>query len=299
MGIITSLFWICCFIFAYLLIYWSADYFIDNLKELSRGLGLSSFILGLLIMGIDPEETFASILSAINNLPYIYLGNIIGNTIIAIGLCFGLPALLKSIKFERVDNFFIFILITSIIVLDLGFFLPSGNILITGAINLLLFGAYMIFAFKNRHEVQKIIEEELEEDEFDPKYHKKNEMDYKKNEMDYKKNEINLEETRQDLLDNTPVHKKYALKVLLGFVIILIGGEFLVNASEHLIVLLGMDQSFFGLIIIAFVTNAEEITLVFKSIKKNAVEVGIGGMIGKMIWNLTLVYGIGSFFIIS
>jgi cation:H+ antiporter len=85
---------------------------------------------------------------------------------------------------------------------------------------------------------------------------------------------------------------KKIIFIVLGFCLILIGGEFLIISAENIIILTGFSEAFFGFIIIAFVTNVEELTLVFKSIKKKSVEIGLGGMIGKLIWNLSFTYGI-------
>jgi cation:H+ antiporter len=83
----------------------------------------------------------------------------------------------------------------------------------------------------------------------------------------------------------------------LGLVFILIGGEFLILSADQIIDIVQIPEVFFGFIIIAFVTNVEELTLILKSVKKKAVEIGFGGIIGKLIWNLTISIGISGIFI--
>ncbi|GAJ19426.1 unnamed protein product, partial [marine sediment metagenome] len=78
----------------------------------------------------------------------------------------------------------------------------------------------------------------------------------------------------------------------IGLVFIFIGGELLILSADQIIDILHIPEAFFGFIIIGFVTNVEELTLVLKSIKKKAVDIGFGGMIGKLIWNLTITFGI-------
>ena len=80
--------------------------------------------------------------------------------------------------------------------------------------------------------------------------------------------------------------------VIISFIFIFIGGVLLIIATVELIAITQIPEAFFGFVIIAFVTNVEELTLVFKSIKKQAIEIGLGGMIGKLIWNLTITLGI-------
>ncbi|GAG95930.1 unnamed protein product, partial [marine sediment metagenome] len=78
----------------------------------------------------------------------------------------------------------------------------------------------------------------------------------------------------------------------IGLVFIFIGGELLILSADQIIDILHIPEAFFGFIIIGFVTNVEELTLILKSIKKKAVDIGFGGMIGKLIWNLTITFGI-------
>ena len=70
----------------------------------------------------------------------------------------------------------------------------------------------------------------------------------------------------------------------IGLVFIFIGGELLILSAGQIIDILHIPEAFFGFIIIGFVTNVEELTLILKSIKKKAVDIGFGGMVGKLIW---------------
>ncbi|GAI66941.1 unnamed protein product, partial [marine sediment metagenome] len=85
--------WIIFFIGSYFIIFFAADIFLDNLKDICVIYNLSPFIIGMLVLGIDPEESIASIIAAINGLPYISFGNVVGNSIIAMTLPFALSLL--------------------------------------------------------------------------------------------------------------------------------------------------------------------------------------------------------------
>jgi len=92
---------------------------------------------------------------------------------------------------------------------------------------------------------------------------------------------------------------KKIILIIISFIFIFLGGELLIYAAEQIIIQTNIPETFFGLVIIAFITNVEELTLVIKSIKKKSVEIGLGGMIGKVIWNLTLTFGISAIFIMN
>jgi cation:H+ antiporter len=262
--------WILLFIGAYFLIFFSVDVFLDNLKELCLAYGLSAFIIGALVVGIgiDLEEFATSTIASVNGLPYLALGNVIGNSIIALTLCFALPAILYKFKFNPVPSFYFLIIYASFFMIVLGFFLPFG-LLIAGIITLGLYSIYFIRNLRHFHEM------DLEES---------NVIEEKGLEQEEKK-----EKTKRRMI----------LLVIIGLLIIILAGELLVLSAEEIIKLTGLSESFFGFVIIAFVNNVEELTLITKAIKKHAVEVGLGGMLGKLIVNLTLVFGVSGIILIN
>ncbi|MFX0208704.1 MAG: hypothetical protein ACFFDT_22170, partial [Candidatus Hodarchaeota archaeon] len=69
--------------------------------------------------------------------------------------------------------------------------------------------------------------------------------------------------------------------------------------AEEIMASTGLEETFFGLIIMAFVTNVEEFWLIANSIKKGQIELGISAEIGKILWNLTLIYGICGLVLVS
>ncbi|MFX1450124.1 MAG: sodium:calcium antiporter [Promethearchaeota archaeon] len=259
------LFWMGLFIGGYLIIFFFADIFIDNLKSLCIIYGVSPFFIGLLILGIDPEETVASIIASIDGLPYIAVGNVIGNSIIALTLCFSLPALFYEIKFKSFPKFY-FLIILSCLFLILFSFLVSSGLFIFGFACLLLYPIYLIW------NVRYISKEKKQDHDFENEF---------------------LEDEEDDIEE---IIKKSNFKkiilIIVSLLLIFFGGEILIYATDELIKLTNISESIFGFIIIAFTTNVEELTLIIKSIKKHSEEIGLGGMIGKIIWNFTITFGI-------
>lgn len=256
--------WLTLFIGSYIVIYFAADLFLDNLKDLCLIYNLSPFIIGMLILGIDPEESIASIIAAINGLPYISFGNVVGNSIIAMTLPISLTVLIYPLKFKSISKFYFVVLY--ILLINLLFsFIFSGGMFVSGFIAI---GMYIIYVLRNlKHHTQEKIGETL---------------DYGEGKL------IGLEESSK---------MKKIILTSLGLVFIFIGGESLILSAGQIMDILHIPEVFFGFIIIAFVTNVEELTLILKSVKKEAVEIGFGGMIGKLIWNLTISFGISGIFI--
>lgn len=259
------------FIIGYLIIFFAADIFLDNLKDLCLIYGLSPFIVGSLILGIDPEESIASIIAAIGDLPYIAIGNVIGNSIIALTISFAIPVFFYKIEFKSTPQFYFTLLYSCMIFIIIGFLIVYG-LLIMGIVVLLIYLIYLNRNLKhlNKERIEQIKSVKIINENFD-----------------------NDEE-----LEKESKKKKIGL-VLIGFAFIFFGGELLIFSAERIIRLTNIPEAFFGLIIIAFVTNVEELTLVFKSIKKKSVEIGLGGMIGKVFWNLAITFGISGIIIMN
>ncbi len=257
------LIWIILFIIGYVIIFYAADVFIDNVKEITEIYKVSPLIVGMLILGIDPEESISSIIAGANNLPYIAIGNVIGNSIIAMTIPFTLAAIFYSIKINSVNPFYFILLFCAMGMILIGFFIHYG-LLIAGLITIVI---YIIYFFYNLKQISK-------------------------------KSDINKIKTqnRNEFSENlVKIEKKEKVKkfliVSVSLVFIILGGELLIISAEKLIKLTIIPESIFGFIIIAFFTNVEEITLVIKSIQKKSIEIGLGGMIGKLMWNLTITYG--------
>ncbi|MFX0059364.1 MAG: sodium:calcium antiporter [Candidatus Heimdallarchaeota archaeon] len=257
------LIWVSLFLGGYLVIFFAVDVFLDNLKSLCLIYKLSPFIIGLLVLGIDPEESIASIIAAINRLPYISIGNVIGNSILSLSLCFALPTFFYRINLKSISHFY-FVILYSCAVMILFSFLVELGLLIFGSGALLL---YFVYIFKSLRDISKKGRLEVIEIR--------------------KISDLNKEER---ILESSK-YKKIIL-VIISLTFIILGGELLILSAENLIDLTGLSQEFFGFIIIAFVTNVEELTLVFKSIKRKSIEIGLGGMIGKVIWNLSFTFGV-------
>lgn len=78
---------------------WSADRFVTGAAALARHLGLSSLLIGMLVvgMGTSAPEVLVSVLAAFDGSPGLALGNAFGSNIVNIALILGLAAVIKPI----------------------------------------------------------------------------------------------------------------------------------------------------------------------------------------------------------
>ncbi|MFX1309399.1 MAG: sodium:calcium antiporter [Promethearchaeota archaeon] len=266
---IELFFWTIFFILGYLIIFFSADVFLDNLKDVCIIFGVSPFIIGALIIGIDPEESIASIIAATSGLSYIAIGNVIGNSIIALTISFSIPAFFYKISFKSTPQYYFILLYGCISLLLIGILVKFGLFIV----GIIVIFVYFIYFFMN---VKNLAKESAVDGIL------------RDNSMQNGNQIYELKEKSK----STKI-----ILIIISFIFIFLGGELLIFSTEQIIILTNIPETFFGLVIIAFVTNVEELTLVIKSIKKKSIEIGIGGMIGKVFWNLTLTFGISAIII--
>ncbi|MEX0882391.1 MAG: calcium/sodium antiporter [Cyclobacteriaceae bacterium] len=84
------------------------------------------------------------------------------------------------------------------------------------------------------------------------------------------------------------------LLLLLGLVILLAGGKFLVDGATSIAARLGLSPGLIGLTIVAFGTSAPELLVSITAALKDASDIAIGNVIGSNISNISLVLGISA-----
>jgi len=87
----------------FVLLIWSADVLVDNASELASKLGVSTFLIGIIIVGFGTSapELFVSAMAALENRGNLALGNALGSNITNIGLVLGIAALVRAMPVNR------------------------------------------------------------------------------------------------------------------------------------------------------------------------------------------------------
>ncbi|MCF2141221.1 MAG: hypothetical protein K9W44_14270 [Candidatus Lokiarchaeota archaeon] len=288
------------FVIAILLISWGADKVIDIIKDAADAFKLSAVALTFFVMGVDLEESIASWSAAAANLSEIAVGNIIGNSIISITFCFSLPALFFPVVFKKISaKYFYFLLGLGTINIVVMIF-PS-QLLLWGIVALVLYCWYVLWnlqilknnkvenvsKIKERREI-RIKENNIEKNEqFNEVKNEENEK--QDNRKEDKKNDREIEEEIEQKLEEEKqeeIHWYELIIAIIGIVALIGGSKLLIFSVEDLINQTGISEAFFGVGIVAAATNVEEYFLLFKSIKKKRVEIGIAALMGKIMWNL-------------
>ncbi|MHA1112442.1 MAG: sodium:calcium antiporter [Promethearchaeota archaeon] len=254
------------FIVCLVVIFFAADFVLDGIEELGEIWKVPTIILAYILIGIDLEETVASWSAALNGLPHIAVGNVIGNTIISICFCFALPAIFFEISFEKIHKWILLSLPIFGLWIILYLIFPQLRI-VFGILAILSYVGFVVINIVSKDPLKATEFEETEEDE-----EKLDDEDERK----YLKKRI----------------WKPILFFVIGIVALYFASKWLINSTHDILNAANIEEGVFGLVIIAAGTNVEEYMLLFKSIKRKTPEIGLGGLIGKIIWNNGITFGV-------
>ncbi|MGH2509414.1 MAG: sodium:calcium antiporter, partial [Ktedonobacteraceae bacterium] len=88
-------------VFGALLLLFGADWFLDGVRDLSSLLKVSSLVLGVMLIGLEPEEMLTAALASGRGLPALALNNVIGTNVTMITCALGLAAILAPLGLPR------------------------------------------------------------------------------------------------------------------------------------------------------------------------------------------------------
>ena len=93
--------WILVFLVSLFVLIKASDYFIDSAEKVGLKIGLSPFLIGVLIIGFGTSlpELISSILGVVSGAPEIVIGNVLGSNITNIFLIVGIAAVISN-QFE-------------------------------------------------------------------------------------------------------------------------------------------------------------------------------------------------------
>ncbi len=87
---------------------------------------------------------------------------------------------------------------------------------------------------------------------------------------------------------------KSVVLIVLGFIGLIIGGDWIVRGATHMALTLGMSESLIGLTIVSVGTSLPELATSAVAAKKKNVEIAVGNIVGSNIFNIFFVLGISS-----
>lgn len=285
-----------------------ADIFVVGSSGLAKKLKISSLVIGLTVVafGTSAPELAVSVAAAINGQADIALSNVVGSNIFNVLGVLGITAIISPLVANKsvIKKEFPFMLLASMALLVMGadaILVGGDNIISTseGILLLLFFAVFMysllIFAkSSNGNAIAPIQQLNCDNAPI---------CDNATSDTNIV-NANGLDETQQVSMPNdnaTTVAttrplttKKSILLALLGLVLIVVGGKFVVSSASELAKFIGMSENLIGLTIIAVGTSLPELVTSIVAARKGENDIAIGNVVGSNIFNILFILGVSA-----
>ena len=248
-------------IFGLIMLVWSADRFIEGSAITARHFGMSSLLIGIMIVGFGtsaPEMTVSALASLQDN-PGIALGNAYGSNITNIALILGLTALISPVAVHsRVlrQELPILTLVTALAAWQMR----DGEISRVEAI-ILLTVFVLLTAWMIRQGLQ-------------------NQTDSFGDEME------------QEMQLHTMPIRRAVFWMIIGLVLLIISSRILVWGAVEIATELGVSDLIIGLTVVAVGTSLPELASSLIATRRGEHEIALGNVLGSNLFNTLMVVGI-------
>lgn len=245
----------------FVLLVFGANYLVDGAVGIAKRFNVPSLVIGLTIVafGTSAPELVVNLVAALNpGTTDIALTNIIGSNMINTYVILGATALFYPVKSQSSSRKFDIPLsiLAPLMIFVLAFLADSTVSRLDGVILLLFFVVFMYRTVSKTKTLKEIPE---------------------------------IQEAEQQ--QNPQKLWLSALLVVGGLVMLVIGGQLIVNSATSIAESLGISQAIIGITIVALGTSLPELaTSVVAAIKKNS-DIALGNVIGSNIFNVFFVLG--------
>lgn len=225
----------------------SAEQLVEATIGLSRRLGVSAFLVGVVAIGFDAENLAVGVAASYEATAGIALGSVVGAAMVAIALAFGLTAVLVPLEFGRVP--------VRILALPVGALALLTGLALDGQLSRLdgglLLGGYLVsiglLARWERRGIHVAPVEAVEEE--------------------------GREAASRGLWGTLAW-------VLLAVAGVVAGSELLLRGARPLIAALGWTDTLFGMTVLALLVSVEEVARELPAALKGRPDVSFGNVVG-------------------
>lgn len=234
-----------------------AGKFVDGLLATAVGFGISTFVLGFIFGGFDLENLAVGIAGAVQGLPGISLGTVIGSSIFLLTFAVGATAALVPLNVNTPRRF---IVLTFLSPIPLGITMWDGQLSRVDGALLLTVALTLICYIVSASRRQKV---------YEPK---------------------DVEREARRWLEKP---RWFAPLVMLGAAItIAVGAELLGWGSRRLIKTLGWSDTLFGMVLVAAAVSFEELPRMLLPAWRGHPEVSVGNILGTIVFFVLFNVGV-------
>lgn len=214
------------------------------------GHGISPFLLSALFIGFDPDNLSVGAVAAYEGVAGIAWGAILGATMVAIALAFGVSALFAPMRFAQVSRQLLVVPVLAVLVLG-GLSLDGQLSRSDGVVLLLAFAGSLLWM------------------------------------VQLSKSGLDLKPTGE-VAESLEKAQRLSRGKALGFLVVslagvVLGSELLVTSSQTIIGAVGLSETAFGMTILAFVVSIEELERELPAALKGRPDISFGNVVGSIL----------------
>lgn len=251
------------FVIGLVLLVLSADKFVDGAASVARYLGMSPFLVGMIIVGFGTSapELLVSALAACQNSSELALGNVYGSNIANICLILGVAALINPLMVQSKVLKRELPLLVATIILAAGLSLDGNLSRLDAGVMLLSFLLLMtLFIRQDSHVYRDTLIDESKKEYQTPKLSK----------------------------------KKAVIFLVAGLAGLLVSSKMLVWGATEVAKVLGVSDLVIGLTVVAIGTSLPELAACVGAALKKEHDIAFGNVIGSNLFNVLAVLGVSA-----
>lgn len=224
----------------------AAEQLVDGLLGAAGAAGISAFLLSVILIGFDPENLGVGVAGAYEGVFGVALGSVVGSAMVAVALALGVTALIVPLSFGAVPRFVLALPILAVLALTV---LSADGRLgrIDGVLLLAGFGAAIGGLVYQERQGEQVAPTDAVQDE--------------------------MEAERSSLGGSL-------VRVGVALVAVALGSELLVRGVRPLIGSLGLNETTFGMTVLALVISIEELAKELPAALRGRADISFGNVVG-------------------
>tara|TARA_B110000259_G_scaffold188457_1_gene247677 strand:+ start:21059 stop:22036 length:978 start_codon:yes stop_codon:yes gene_type:complete len=240
---------------------WSADMFVDGAAGVARSLGMSTLLVGMIVVGFGTSapEMSVSVLSALQGNPGIALGNAYGSNIANIALILGVTALISPVMIRSQVLRKELPVLLGVTFLAFAHLYDGQITRIEGIVELVVL--VCVFTWMT--------------------------LQSRKQTPD---GDVFIKDVKDELEDINPT--KAWLLLIAGLVLLVVSSRMLVVGAVNIAHGFGVSDLIIGLTVIAIGTSLPELAASIAAARKGEHDLAVGNVIGSNLFNTLAVVGV-------
>ncbi|WP_135828397.1 sodium:calcium antiporter [Halorussus halobius] len=244
------------------LVVWSVEAFVEHVAEAAAGIGVSTFLLTVVLAGVDLENAVLGVAAAAGDLPDVALGTVFGEALFVLGAAVGLAGVVDPFATETPREYLALTAAS-----PAPFLAASADGTVSRFDGLVLVVAFVplvwaVYRWEARRTTRYLEAEDAEVDGV--------------GEAD----------------DGTDRSPRDLAAVALAVVGMTVGSELAVTGARAVLDAFGLAGLAFGATVMSFVASLEELLLTVEPVREGRPEVGVGNVVGSVLFFVTANVGV-------